>query len=131
MTQIIVNDIFDELKTENLRLSRRLLLMNECIELLSRYRQYLIAKCKCRPQMSDNECDFDELENKYCDILKSCGELNVNNIIEEECKQSVGFNKIELIDTNVITDCDQHNKRKTTQILGKFYSNCHLWLNSL
>ena len=70
MSNILVNDIFDELLDENKRLLNELLFSNKCINLFIEFKSFIDSiSLKLKPILVSNELiKYNELCNKYEEI---------------------------------------------------------------
>ena len=86
MSEIIINDLFVELKEENNRLLNELLLTQKCVHLLEKYRNCLISfsnNCKCH-QNINNKNIINLLENEYKSVFNNNEKQSENNIKSSE-----------------------------------------------
>jgi hypothetical protein len=84
MSQISINDILDELKEENKRLSNELLFAQKCIKLLEKYRNCLKSfnnNCNC-DQNINNKLFFKNLEKEFEYVFNSSKVLENNKNIK-------------------------------------------------
>jgi hypothetical protein len=94
MSQILINDIFDELKQQNNRLKNELLLAQKCVHLLEKYRNCLISfsnNCKCNENINNKlvfhslEKDFNEYQSlRTIEDIIECNEKTFNCDLNEE-----------------------------------------------
>ena len=70
MSNVLVNDIFDELLDENKRLLNELLFSNKCINLFIEFKSFIDSiSLKLKPILVSNELiKYNELCNKYEEI---------------------------------------------------------------
>jgi hypothetical protein len=73
MSDLVINDLFEELSEENNRLLNELLFAKKCIELLKSYRNYLNVfsnECNCNP-IINNKLVLNAFENSFKFLFES------------------------------------------------------------
>jgi len=144
LSQVFINDLFDELKEENNRLLNQLLFAQKCIKLFENYRNFLNSfcnNCKC-DQNIRNKLTFNDLENQYKSVFNNQINLKfeevvieknnnkiINNTTNRNSKRKPNNNKTnlnknyyDLIDEQIVIKTQQ-NDPKDGIIEGKFTNN--------
>jgi len=110
--QIEVNDVFEELKEENNRLSKQLLFAEKCFELFEKFRNCLNSynnNCKCITN-SNNKLIYNYLENEYKSVSEEYEKQIRNNV--KSIKENFKENKINKIVLNKVSVNQRLSKSK-------------------
>ena len=94
MSELLINDIFDELKQQNNRLKNELLLAQKCVHLLEKYRNCLMhfsLHCKCDENINNKlvfhllEKDLNEYQSlRTIEDIIECNDNTFNCDLNEE-----------------------------------------------
>ncbi len=112
------NDLFEELREENKRLSNELLFAQKCIQLLKSYRNSLISftnDCNCNQNYKSKQFLFNLLEDEYKCLFKS--EINFDDSIET--LSVVDNNCIDLSQPHIQQNNQQNNEHISYTIHNK------------
>ena len=98
MSNILVNDIFDELIDENRRLLNELLFSNKCINLFIEFKSFIDSiSLKLKPILVSNELiKYNELCNKYEELDRENTTVCVEQQTDEENNPKVTSKSVDI-----------------------------------